>query len=493
MDIWHKRSFIFFVACFFFVKGGMAQYVTIPDGNFVQWLNNSSVAGCMIGYQLDTTCQSLLNDTIVNCYGNQIHNLDGIKYFKNIKYLDCSYNDLISLPLLPSSLYQLICSNNQLLAISSLPDSLKLLDCAANNLIYLPNLPSGIGFIYCQDNQITTLPFLPNSLLTLNCEVNQLDSLPELSNSIDTLICSNNSLTKLPAIPNSLQVLICQSNQLGTLPTCLSIKYVDCQYNFITDLPIYDSIQYLFCGDNQIHRLPSFPNSLIYLDCSFNNIDSIFFLPNSITELGCEVNQLRSLGGQLSNSLQILSCSFNLLTTLPPLPQTLINIACDHNLLTGIPQLPQIMSQLFCRANPDLQCLPKLTTINFLSFDSTAITCLPNFGNVTTSVPPLNGLAICDSNNTNGCAVYASIPQISEVDFTIHPNPASDDVSLTLNEMSGTVNFQLMDMTERDFFNTRIANTNYQFSVKQLPEGLYFVRLTDEFGGAAIRKLIVAR
>ena len=33
-----------------------AQFVTIPDTNFVNWLNSHGFSSCMYGIQLDTSC-----------------------------------------------------------------------------------------------------------------------------------------------------------------------------------------------------------------------------------------------------------------------------------------------------------------------------------------------------------------------------------------------------------------------------------------------------
>ena len=489
------KTLIFVIAVsLFYVPCLKGQYVTIPDQNFINWISTSSVSGCLNGIgQLDTTCSALLNDTIVDCSYSAIVQLDGIQFFKNLKYLDCSNNFLDSLPPLPASLQYLNCYYNNIQKISSLPDSLILLDVYINKLLALPELPGTLKWLGCSGNSGITLPALPAGLISLYCRTDLLDSLPPLPNHLDTLDCSINLLTKLPSFPNSLHVLSCQQNQLTVLHNSVSLKYLSCSYNEISSLGNYDSLQYLYCGYNNIQRLPLLSNSLNTLSCINNNIDSIIFLPNNIVSLDCGTNQLKSLGTRLPDSLQYMNCSNNRLTALPPLPALLTNLACTNNLLTELPALPTLMSALYCRVNPNLQCLPKLTSINFLWFDSTAIKCLPNYGNVTASIPPLDSVPLCTANNPNGCPFYTSIPQIKELKFSLYPNPASDRVMLGLNEVVGEMTLRLMDITGREIQKAAISQMNYELSLEKLQAGIYFIQLSDGTGGIGVKKLIVQK
>ena len=63
-----------------------------------------------------------------------------------------------------------------------------------------------IVFLDCSDNELTSLPdHLPHSLQELYFSDNKFTSLPDLPNSLQKLYCSNNRLTSLPELPNSLQ------------------------------------------------------------------------------------------------------------------------------------------------------------------------------------------------------------------------------------------------------------------------------------------------
>src|SRR5688572_23912336 len=87
-----------------FSKPATAQFVTIPDSNFVNWLNGNGYSQCMNGNQLDTTCNAVQNSTSLNCKNAGINDLTGVHYFKMLQDIDCSINYLTALPILPQNL-----------------------------------------------------------------------------------------------------------------------------------------------------------------------------------------------------------------------------------------------------------------------------------------------------------------------------------------------------------------------------------------------------
>ena len=88
-----------------------------------------------------------------------------------------------------------------------LPNSLLKLNCSYNQLTSLPNLPNSLEILCCSANQLTSLPNLPNSLKKLHCYGNQLTSLPDLPNSLESLWVEFNQLTYLPNLPNPLKFI----------------------------------------------------------------------------------------------------------------------------------------------------------------------------------------------------------------------------------------------------------------------------------------------
>ncbi len=122
------------------------NYVLIPDTNFGVWLNANGYSGCMTGssstqWYLDTTCSAVLSDTIVSCVHANISDLTGIQYFKSLRILNCLFNNLTSLPALPSGLISLNCSVNQLTSLPILSPPLTSLSCAYNQISTISSLP----------------------------------------------------------------------------------------------------------------------------------------------------------------------------------------------------------------------------------------------------------------------------------------------------------------------------------------------------------------
>ncbi|MFZ4612815.1 MAG: hypothetical protein ACOYNH_03950, partial [Bacteroidia bacterium] len=216
-----KLTLLFLVLILKFAPA-KAQWVTIPDANFVTFLNQN-YPNCMNGNQMDTTCAGIVNDTVLYVRDINVSNLFGVQYFDNLRYLGCYSIPLTSLPALPNSLFTLSCSMTQLSSLPTLPNTLINLSCSNNLLSSLPNLPNSLTNLYCYDNQLTSLPTLPNSLTTLSCSNNQLGSLPTLPNLLTTLICFNNQLSSLPTIPTGLIILNCHINQLISLPVLPSL------------------------------------------------------------------------------------------------------------------------------------------------------------------------------------------------------------------------------------------------------------------------------
>ena len=364
-----------------------AQYVTIPDANFVTWLTQN-YPSCMSGNQMDTTCSGIVNEDTVVLNSLNIMSLIGIEYFDSLKYLYCAYNQLTVLPSLPNSLQILFCFDNQLSNITSLPNSLQYIDCCQNQLNNLPTLPNSLQVLYCFNNQLINLPALPNSLLDLNCSGNQLSSLPALPNLLQTLRCYDNQLSSLSALPNSLQALFCSNNQLSSLPTLPnSLQVLNCNFNQLINLPVLPSMLHqLECYSNQLTTLPDLPPLYLqYLDCGLNQLSSLPALP--IT-------------------LQTIYCYYNQLSSLPVLPLALQTLYCQFNQLISIPQVPEQM-QVFVVSNNNISCLVNLPQANTALISNNPLTCVPNQTNYSL------GLPLCMENdpinNPNNCQSVANI------------------------------------------------------------------------------------
>ncbi len=446
------KKYLLIICVFVFSFTVKAQWVSLPDTNLGTWLNNNFFSQCLqgnnaIGWQLDTTCPAVTSLSLsqIYCDHAQIRNLQGIQYFKHIRFLECPGNLLQSIPQLPNELLYFDCSNNFINSFAPLPNGLNTFLCGSNWLTALPVLPDSLRQINCINNQLTALPALPSSLTSLACGNNQINALPVLPSTLSSLTCGHNPTTLLPVLPAALRTLYCDHLSLGALPTLPSgLYYLDCQFNHISSissfptglisvncsnnnltalpalgaalgtlrcdynqlavLPVLpDSLKELYCGvnhnlntlpalppalvflycyDDSLTALPSLPSTLRELNASANFITNIPALPAGLQILGAQINRLTSLP-VLPNGITTVACGSNLLTTLPPvLPNSLTNFSCDHNQLTSLPVMPNGLVYLFCQNN-QIHNLPELPdSLYSLNITANPITCLPNLKRV---------------------------------------------------------------------------------------------------------------
>jgi uncharacterized repeat protein (TIGR01451 family) len=405
MANYYTKQIFVFVFSLMMIGKVHSQYVSIPDTNFRNFLQLNYPA-CMSGGMLDTTCNAVVNALTLDCSHRNISDLTGIQYFDNLKTL--------------------ICRSNNLSVLADLPLTLTTLACDTNLIMSFSILPNGLYYLYCSHNNLTSLPSLPDSLIYLDCRYNQLITLPQLPSNFGQLKCDYNQLTALPVLPNNLVFLTCTYNQLSSLPTL--------------------------------------PNILVYLYCTGNQLTSLPALPDSLNRLGASYNQLTTLP-TLPNGLDYLSCVNNLLTSLPTIPNSVTTINVYSNLLTNLPTLPDSLYNLDCRYNP-LTCLPELKRIYSILFTNTQITCLPNYGNVTYSDPPMSTLQLCQPSS--GCPTYWNIS--GKIFLDDNGNCSQDASDSSLHDIkvvldSASVQLQLFYTDDAGRYSFRTGLGNYQVSV----------------------------
>ncbi len=427
--------FLFFTAS---VSISRAQYVAIPDTAFLSWLNINGFSQCLNGNLLDTSCQSVLTATEINCSAQNIHDLSGITYFKNVTRIDCSHNYQTTLPALPSNLQSL--------------------DCHENWLTSLPELPVSLIYLWCYGNEMDSFPVLPSNLLLLDCMVNYLSHLPDLPNSLNSLNCSMNQITVLPNLPPVLNTLDCSSNYIGNLPTLPS------------------GLKNLSCSMNPLGVLPTLPDSLVHLFCRNNNLISIPVLPNS---------------------LRTLKCMYNDITTLPVLPSNLTELWAGNNQLNNLPAFPDSLYYCLVDRNTNLTCLPELKRIVNLDFENTSITCLPSYGNVTNSTPVLSSVPLCDAlNNSNNCQIFSAIIALpnSYINLSLSPNPFINSLSLSIQkENLQQADFTITNIIGQPVYAKHESNLSSNYSktldLSYLPVGVYFLQVIAD-GERSVRQLV---
>ncbi|MEI6489476.1 MAG: T9SS type A sorting domain-containing protein [Bacteroidota bacterium] len=396
-----------------------AQYVTIPDANFVTWLT-SNFPTCMSGNQMDTTCAGITGATQMDVSGLSISDLTGVQYFTSMQSLDCSFNyTLTSLPTLPNSLHDLYIDDNSFSVLPLLPNGLSLLSCHTNHITSLPVLPLGLTYLECSYNQLSSLPALPSVLGSLLCGNNQLISLPSLPNSLTDLECMNNKLSSLSSLPSGLTTLICGDSLLNSLPVLPStLNVFVCQNSLITSLPVLpSSLYYINCINNHITTFPTFPLALSTLDCRYNLIDSLPPFNAHLMNLTCSHNHLISLPTFNTNLVNI-DCSYNNLINLPSMNSGLHTIDCSFNNITALPTLPDSLYGLTANNN-SITCVPIFSNNLNVTLNNNLLTCVENYISGMDWITL--GLPLCVSGNSvtnpNNCASAPGIVGYSYKDI----------------------------------------------------------------------------
>ena len=388
------KTSIAIVFLLFFVNV-KAQYVTIPDTNFVHFLQ-ANYPACMSGNQLDTTCTQVLNETFLNVNSAGLYDATGIQYFKGLNHLDVHSNNLTILPALQGGITDFNCEQNMITSLPDLPGGLIYLSCSNNNLTFLPTVPSSVQQLSASSNNLISLPTLPASLTYLIVSHNQLTSLPALPPLISYFDCMHNNLTSIPALPPALVQLLSDYNALTSLPSLPgNLTYVSCTFNQLSSIPALPaSLLSLYCDRNPLDSLPTLDAALQVLYC---DNDSLTFLPtlnSSLQKLYCESNSISVLPA-LNNGLQELDCISNHISSISSFPVTLNTIRVDMNPIISLPALPPNIMMLTCSGDTNLYCLPRLTNIQTLDFVSTRITCIPNYIQTQNSAPDISTMPLC--------------------------------------------------------------------------------------------------
>lgn len=253
------------LSCFIlviFINHGISQDVTISDPTFLDALLNLGIDDDNDGLiQLD---EAELIDSLdlQGVLVTKIQSLEGINAFKNLTFLNCSYQELNSLSLDLPELIELLCNNNNLSSLGLITPKLKVLNCSANDLITLElNTPELKG-LHCHKNQLSSLDMIAPELIYLNCTDNQLTQLDFSNlNQLTSLECALNELSALDLLEIPLlNILSCSFNPLVTLDVTNQkelyyfdfggdrLKYVNMKNDY--DIPVMTYNNFNIDGDS---------------------------------------------------------------------------------------------------------------------------------------------------------------------------------------------------------------------------------------------------
>ncbi|HLO56786.1 MAG TPA: leucine-rich repeat domain-containing protein [Saprospiraceae bacterium] len=404
---------------FYFV--GYGQIINFPDANFKNTLVNSKCvdnngdgngdtdADINNDGEIDISEAQVIKGLNINDYF--IHNLDGIKNFTSLEYLDCGSNNIKSINLNGmTSLKSLDChySYVTLLEIQGLTN-LVTLKCFNNSLVSLElEGLTKLETLDCNHNKLTSLNVKELiNLEYLDCWFNQLTSL-DVQHLIYLayLKCSSNKFTTLDlqGLLN-LKTLNCESNTLESIYVqgLMNLKSLNCSYNKLSfvDLLGLKNLESLICTSNQLssidvqglinlisiscgkNEIPSLNlqglTNLRTLDCSDNHLTSLNLQElSNLKSIYSYKNKLASLNLQGLSNLENLYCDDNQLTSLEL--QGLINLRylkCSNNQITSLDlQGNTKFEELYCAYNK-LESL-FLKSINIINFSKISFNYNPN-------------------------------------------------------------------------------------------------------------------
>lgn len=218
----------------------------------------------------------------------------------NQGYLDLSHLNLKKIPQVPKqisiTIKYLFLNNNELEDLNGIEQfvNLEVLDVSNNNLIYINNIPNTLLELTCRFNKINKLPIL-SKLKILDCTSNKITRLEYYPN-IEILICQDNEIKNIPEYP-FLKKLICRNNKLEIINSYEYLEYLDCSFNNIVKINKCSILKDLLCRNNKLNSIPEELFELKYLDIHDNYLNILEFYPK-LKELYCNVDGIKKLSSK---------------------------------------------------------------------------------------------------------------------------------------------------------------------------------------------------
>jgi len=267
----------------------------------------------------------------------------------NLQEINASYNLVSDFPIsLPQSLKKINVSHNYIKYISAeitTLSSLYFLDVSFNEIDTLPEIPSSIVELKAENNHISNDVYIDKCPVTkLYFNNNQLKQIPNVSHShISHLLLKNNQIEVIDMnrICEKLVIVDFSMNQIREIPpplvALLSLQYLDISNNGIKFIPneIANShIMSLNISQNPISCLPDLPSTLailIAVSCDFSEIPKSLFSFQRLNCVNFSNNRISNLGEFPKASNIILSC--NRISCIPLIPDVASSLDLSHNVL----------------------------------------------------------------------------------------------------------------------------------------------------------------
>ena len=201
-----------------------------------------------------------------------------------------------------------------------------------------------------------------------------------------------------------------------------------------------------------------------------------------MTHFNCSGNSLTTLPA-LPNSMMQIWCSSNFLNSLPSLPNSLITLECSNNQLSSLPILPPYLSLLNC-SNNNINCFNNFSlVINQLIINNNPFSCLPNY------IPAMDSVTLtyplCLFGNQNSCPSSYGIEgfiykdtnsncnrNIGDINLKNIPVQLFDSTNTLLNQTYSAINGVYQFPQNMNTYTIKIDTTNKPFIANCIYPGL---------------------
>jgi hypothetical protein len=89
------------------------------------------------------------------------------------------------------------------------------------------------------------------------------------------------------------------------------------------------------------------------------------------------------------------------------------------------------------------------------------------------------------------CSLISGLTKVDNNAFKIYPNPTDNYVIVETDETAISGMLQITDATGREVFKSQIVNRKSQIQTSSLTGGIYFVKVSNNLGRFAVKKLII--
>jgi len=418
-----------------------AQTTPIPDSNFELALIDLGIdTNGFNGSILDIDATHILS---LDIYSKDISSLSGIEAFTSLKFLDIFNNHLEEIDLSQNIFLEFLDAEENSLSDINLANNTALKELyVSGNIFESLNVESNLNleFLSCNLNKIEILDVSNNlNLISLLCYDNNIDNLNVSNNlNLESLFCSNNDLSSLDVSHNILlKTLSCGDNGIENLilTSNPALTYLDFTYNNINTLDISNNnlLDRILCNNNNLTELNT---------SSLNNLFLLFAQSNSITSFNfCQNSSLKYFRGN-SNNLKSIDVRNN----------------NSHNI-----------SIFSVTQNPNLSCI-FVNDVDSSYLANWQIDYTANF--------------VADLNE---CAAL-TIPEKKLLSFKMYPNPAQDEISISLNYEQAIL--KLYNVSGQLLFEKEINQDGESVALQNISSGIYLVNITSSIFSET-KKLII--